>query len=85
MRQLHAAIGAVYIVGAIVALCEGGDPIGDLHPISLRPIFIVLGSLLMIGAFAAIIATKDERQKRDRAPNNAAANPAIALWLIVPA
>lgn len=55
--RLHSAITAIYIVGAIIALCEGGEPIGNLHPVSLRPVFMVVGALLMLAAFVAMIAT----------------------------
>jgi len=64
MRKLHGAFAAVYIAGAIVALREGGDPIGEMHPVSLRPAFIILGTLLMIAAFVAMVATQSERIPR---------------------
>jgi len=59
------AITTAYIGGAMIALFGGEEPIGDLHPISLRPIFICVGALLAIGAFAAMIATT--RDKKDTA------------------
>jgi hypothetical protein len=68
LGRLHGAMTALYIVGAITALTEGEDPIGDLQPISLRPIFVAFGALLMIAAFVAMISTRHERDQKVR-PN----------------
>lgn len=60
MGILHNALDIVFIMGAITALWIGGKPIGTLQPVSLRPIFIAVGSLLMIAAFAAAMAMRPE-------------------------
>jgi hypothetical protein len=39
MQKLHNTIEVAYIAGAVIALWFGGEPIGTLQPISLRPIY----------------------------------------------
>ena len=49
----------VYGFGAAMALWFGGRRIGTLDPISLRPIFVVLGVILMAAAFLIMFETRD--------------------------
>ena len=56
--KLHSAIFAVYLAGMLCALSEGDSEQ------SLRPVFIIVGLILMILAFCAMLATKSERHQR---------------------
>jgi len=64
MRKLHIMIELGYIAGAVVALWFGGEPIGTLQPISLRPIYILCGVILMVAAFCAMLAVRSEKAGR---------------------
>src|SRR5438046_2051800 len=64
MWKLHSVIEVAYIAGAVIALWFGGEPIGTLQPISLRPIYILCGVLLMVAAFCAMLAVRSEKVGR---------------------
>jgi hypothetical protein len=49
MFRLFSTIDALFVFGAIIALWAGAEPIGVLHPVSLRGIFTVLGILAITG------------------------------------
>lgn len=66
LSKLHGVFFAVYVSGLLCALCEGDED--DTY--STRPIFIIVGSILMIIAFCAMRATKTERQSQTYAPNH---------------
>jgi hypothetical protein len=70
MFRLFSTIDALFVFGAIIALWAGGEPIGVLHPVSLRGIFIVLGILAITGAFAVMVATRVDRTGIPRWPFN---------------
>ena len=59
---------AMFTFGAVVALRGGNSPIGILHPVSLRGIFIALGSVAMIRAFVVMVATREDRAGKPRWP-----------------
>jgi hypothetical protein len=62
-------LAVVYGLGAIIALWFGGDPIGTLQPVTLRPIFIAFGSILMLGIFILMLSTRGVTTQLDRAAN----------------
>lgn len=37
----------IYILGATIAFWAGNDPIGTLRPIPLRPLYILIGVVMM--------------------------------------
>ena len=48
----------VYLSGAVTALYYKGEQIGTLQPISMRPVFIVAGALLMAASLIWTLAIK---------------------------
>jgi hypothetical protein len=54
-RKLAVWFGA----GAVVALWVGGQRIGTLEPVSLRAVFVLVGAIVMIGAFVTMWGTRD--------------------------
>jgi len=63
----------IYEFGAVMALWFGGQRIGTLDQISLRPIFITLGVILMLTMFILMVETRDTARQlfeiHGRAPN----------------
>jgi len=70
MWKLHSVIEVAYIAGAVIALWFGGEPIGTLQPISLRPIYILCGVVLMVAAFCAMLAVRSEKAVRRSSANH---------------
>lgn len=63
-------LAVVYGAGAVIALWGGGQPTGTLQPVSLRPVFITVGILLMLAVFVVMFTTRDfTRELRGNAPN----------------
>jgi hypothetical protein len=61
--------GMLYLSGAIIALWLGRRPVGELRPISLRPFYVLGGTLLMFWAVFMMLTTKDlNRKGRGKAP-----------------
>jgi hypothetical protein len=52
-------LAVIYGAGAVIALWVGGQPIGTLQPVSLRPIFIAVGVILMLAVFILMFTTRD--------------------------
>jgi len=64
-------LSVIYGAGAVIALWVGGQPIGTLQPVSLRPIFIAVGVILMLAVFILMFTTRDfARGLRGGAPNH---------------
>ena len=61
--NVHAVI---YMFGAVITLWFGGEPIGTLQPVTLRPIFVILGAILMLGMFILMLTTRDFTRQLDR-------------------
>jgi uncharacterized membrane protein YfcA len=75
-RKLAVWFGA----GAVVALWVGGQRTGALEPVSLRPIFVLVGGVVMIAVFVLMLSTRDFAQQLQRRANLPAAGKAgIAL------
>jgi hypothetical protein len=49
----------IYVIAATFAFWLGREPVGVLRPISMRPICIVLGSIVMVCAFVMMLLIKD--------------------------
>jgi hypothetical protein len=62
-------LAVIYAFGAVIALWFGRDAIGTLQPVSLRPIFVVLGVILMLGIFILMLTTRDVAKQLDRRAN----------------
>jgi hypothetical protein len=62
MRRFHDTVSLLYLFGAGMALWGGSKPIGTLQPVSLRPIFIACGALLMVLSFAAMLTVRPQKQ-----------------------
>ena len=45
------------------------EPIGTLQPVTLRPIFLILGAILMLGMFIMMLTTRDFARRLDRGAN----------------
>jgi uncharacterized membrane protein YfcA len=56
-------LAVIYGFGAVITLWLGGERIGTFDPISLRPIFIVLGLILMVVIFVLMFETRDEARQ----------------------
>ena len=52
-------LSVIYAFGAVMALWFGEERIGTLDPISLRPVFIILGVVLMVAMFVLMFTTRD--------------------------
>ena len=52
-------LAVIYQFGAVIAFWLGDKRIGTLDPISLRPIFIALGVILMVAMFVLMFQTRD--------------------------
>jgi len=50
----------IYGFGAVLALWVGGEPIGMFRPITLRPIFMAVGIIIMLAVFILMYLTRDE-------------------------
>jgi hypothetical protein len=59
----------IYGFGAVIALWFGREPIGTLHPVALRPIFILCGAMLMLAIFVLMLNTRDVARQLDRGAN----------------
>ena len=59
----------VYILGASIAFWVGGDPIGTFRRISVRPLCILLGAVMMIYGISMTLFVKEAIHKNGRAPN----------------
>ena len=68
-----------YVGTAIFAFWIGGEPIGVLRPLSMRPLCIVLGVGVMVCIFIMMLLAKDALRHLDRTPNDALQRPGIAL------
>jgi hypothetical protein len=62
-------LAVIYGFGAVIALWFGREPIGTLQPVTLRPIFIVFGAILMLGMFILMLTTRDVAKQLDRGAN----------------
>jgi hypothetical protein len=60
IRLCH-VVDLIFVAGTALALWGGSVPIGTLHPVSLRGIFIALGGLAMVGASVVMVAMKEDR------------------------
>ena len=60
---------AIYAFGAVIALWFGREPIGTLQPVTLRPIFIALGVILMLAMFILMLTTRDTAKQLERRAN----------------
>ena len=69
----------IYGAGAVLALWVGGQPIGTLQPVSLRPIFITVGVILMLGVFILMLSTKDVVKSSAGGPHHALHRSAEAV------
>jgi apolipoprotein N-acyltransferase len=61
----------VYVTGASIAFWAGGDPIGTFRPLSMRPLCILLGVVMMLYAVSMTLVFKGAIRKKDRVPNHA--------------
>jgi hypothetical protein len=59
-------LAVTYGFGAVIALWFGREPIGTLQPVTLRPIFILAGAMLMLGMFILMLTTRDVAKQLDR-------------------
>ena len=71
-------LAGFYVLGALMACWFGGQPIGTLQPVTLRPIFIVLGAILMGGIFVLMLTTRDFTDRLDR---GGVEQPATQGWM----
>ena len=55
---VYTRLFAMYAFGAVMALYFKGDEIGILQPISTRPVFIIVGVLLMGASLVWTLAIK---------------------------
>jgi hypothetical protein len=55
---VYARLFTMYGFGAVMALFFKGDEIGTLQPISTRPVFIIVGILLMGASIVWTLAIK---------------------------
>jgi hypothetical protein len=60
----------VYGFGAVIALWFGGRSIGTLQPITMRPVFIALGAVMMIVMFMLMLGSRDLMKQLDRGANH---------------
>jgi hypothetical protein len=63
---LFARVTVTYIFGAVMALWLGGEPIGTLRKITMRPICILFGTLMMIYAFTMMLFLREAGFLRKR-------------------
>jgi len=65
----------IYVFGAVMALWLGAQRIGTLDPISLRPIFMAFGVIMMVVIFILMFETRDTARQLQEihgsAPNTA--------------
>ena len=59
--RLCFVVDIFFLAGGVCALWGGSVPIGILHPVSLRGIFIALGGVAMAGAFVVMVTTREDR------------------------
>ncbi len=76
----------IYAFGAVLTLWLGDRRIGTLDPVSLRPIFIALGVILMVAVFVLMLATRDTARQlqgfHGSAPHKALqAIPIDSIWI----
>jgi|SRR3954453_18242589 hypothetical protein len=60
------AIG--YVIAAIFVFWLGREPVGVLRPVSMRPICVLLGSIVMVCAFVMMLLVKDALHHLHRGP-----------------
>lgn len=58
----------IYVLGAACALWGGGEPVGTLRPISMRPLSIALGSAAMIWAIVMTLLLREALHKQGGRP-----------------
>jgi len=68
-RRMVWRLMLVYVTGASVAFWAGSDPIGTFRPITMRPLCIFIGSVMMIYGLSMTLFVKEVIHKNDRAPN----------------
>ncbi len=61
----------VYVTGACIAFWTEREPIGTFRPISMRPLAILIGSIMMIYALSMMLIIKEALPRRDHAPTAA--------------
>lgn len=61
----------VYVTGASIVFWAGGDPIGAFRPISMRPLCILIGVVMMIYGISMTLIFREAIHKKDRASNHA--------------
>lgn len=62
MGKLFRVMDVLLLFGLYGALWGGNVQIGVLQPVSLRPIFILLGCLAILGVFIVTVATRSDRK-----------------------
>ena len=53
----------VYVTGASIAFWAGGDPIGTFRPITMRPLCILIGVVMMIYGSAMTMFVREALHK----------------------
>ena len=63
-------LAVLYGFGAVMALWFGGRSIGTLEPTTMRPVFIGLGTVVMIVMFMLMLGSRDVMKQLDRGANH---------------
>ena len=59
-----------YLGAAVFTFWLGGDPVGTFRPISMRPLCLLLGSIVMVCLFIMMLFVKEALHHQGRAPGS---------------